>query len=209
MGANPTLLPGPLPLFPLRTVLFPGGRLALKIFEARYLDMVTGCLRGGTPFGVVRLIEGGEVRQSGVKEAFERAGTLAHLGPVDAETAGILQVTCRGGSRFEWRQVKQQPDGLWVADGLSLRPDDRAVPPAEPLQGAARALEQAMDLVDSRDPGRLPAERHLDDAGWVANRWCELLPINPAGLQVLLMMDDPLQRLQQIDTLLRENGLIS
>lgn len=202
-------LPERLPLFPLRTVLFPGGRLALKIFETRYLDMITASLRTGTPFGVVRLVEGGEVRQAGVKEGIERAGTLAHLGEVDAETTGILQVMCTGGSRFECQQVHQQPDGLWVAEGLTLRPDDPVVPPGERLETAARALEQAMDLVDSRDPGRMPAERRLDDAGWVANRWCELLPINPAGLQVLLMMDDPLQRLQEIDTLLRENGLIS
>eukprot|EP01036_Dinobryon_divergens_P041165 gene41165-54535_t len=171
-------------------VLFPGGKLALKIFEVRYLDMITASLRAGTPFGVVRLVEGSEVRQAGVTEGFEQVGTLAHLDEVDAETTGILQVACTGGSRFEWRQARH------------LRAADPVVPPGERLATATEALAQAMELVDSRDPGRLPSERHLDDAGWVANRWCELLRMTPTRKQLLMAQQNPVLRLALVQDVL-------
>ena len=105
-----------LPLFPLQTVLFPGGLLMLKVFEARYLDLVTRCLRSGHPFGVVCLRQGREVGRSNGPVLFEDMGVQARIDEVDGEQAGILKVRCLGLERFRLAgRPTQQPDGLWQA----------------------------------------------------------------------------------------------
>jgi Lon protease-like protein len=202
----------PLPLFPLRTVLFPGGRLSLKVFEARYLDLVSTCLREQRPFGVVCLLQGGEVRQSGTGPTaatrFESVGVLAHLVDVDAVSAGLLKVRCGGGARFRWQAVHEGADGLWLADGVTLLPPDAARPPEARHQGAVQALQRAYDALAQRPDADLPAERQFDDAGWVANRWCELLPVPLAARQQLMALADPLQRLALVDEFLRGKQLV-
>src|SRR5881394_501639 len=100
-----------LPLFPLQTVLFPDGLLSLKVFEARYLDLVASCVRESTSFGVVALKHGTEVRRSDASTVFESIGTLAELIEVDSAQAGILHVRCRGTQRFEAKSSRQQSDG--------------------------------------------------------------------------------------------------
>src|SRR5437764_13493981 len=101
---RPTMSPTPslseLSLFPLQTVLFPDGLLSLKVFEARYLDLVGSCLRESKPFGVVLLNQGTEVRHPGDAVSFESIGTVAELMDVDSAQAGILEVRCRGTRRF-------------------------------------------------------------------------------------------------------------
>ena len=108
----------PAPLFPLQTVLFPGGLLSLKVFEARYLDLVGRCLREQQPFGVVCLRQGHEVRRdAGDRCASSRTACWRELEDVDAEQAGILRVRCLGTQRFEIdERSHQQADGLWLAD---------------------------------------------------------------------------------------------
>jgi Lon protease-like protein len=210
-----TPLRDPLPLFPLRSVLFPGGQLALKIFEARYLDLISTCLREERAFGVVCLRQGGEVRtpagqpapaDEGVK--FETTGTLAHLMEVDAERAGLLMLRCQGGARFSFEHCAQRPDGLWVAQDACLLDDDAKLPPGEAYREATDALARAIAALDVREPGLMPAERHLDQAGWVANRWCELLPIPMAARQQLMALGDPLLRLKLVNDYLRQKQLI-
>lgn len=206
-----TALPtGPLGLFPLRTVLFPGGRLSLKIFEARYLDLISACLRERLPFGVVCLQQGGEVRQPGdaVPARFEAVGTLAHLDDVDAISPGVLKVHCVGGARFQWASLQEGRDGLWRANGVSLLAEDRAEPPGERFADATQALERAYAALAQRPDADLPAEQRFDDAGWVANRWCELLPVPLAARQQLMALPDPLQRLALVDEFLRGKQLI-
>ena len=202
-----TRLPS-LPLFPLQTVLFPGGLLALKVFEARYLDMVGACLREGSSFGVVCLAAGGEVRRAGERVRFETCGVLTRLDAVDAEQAGILHLRCTGTQRFTIDAPRQQHDGLWLADA-TLLPDDEPVAPAAERQGAVAALAEAIAAL--REQGTVPfAEPHrFDDAGWVANRWCELLPISLAAKQRLMALDDAQQRLQLVDEFLRSRGVVT
>src|SRR5437867_973723 len=104
-----------LPLFPLHTVLFPAGLLSLKVFEARYLDLMARCVREQSPFGVVALRHGPEVRKGGNEPIeLERRGVVAEVLDVDSEQPGILQVRCRGTHRFDLRSTEQQADGLWV-----------------------------------------------------------------------------------------------
>lgn len=205
-----TALPEALPLFPLRSVLFPGGLLSLRIFEARYLDMVTGCLREERAFGVVCLKQGQEVKQAGDAAAlrFEPIGTLAHVVDVDADTPGLLHIRCSGGARFECTASHMASDGLWWADAAQFLDDDALLPPGPEGQPAADALGRALTALDVRQPGLMPEERQLDSAGWVANRWCELLPIPLAARQQLMALQDPLQRLHLVCEYLREKELI-
>ena len=194
-----------LPLFPLQSVLFPDGLLELKVFETRYLDLIAACLRDGTGFGVVCLSRGQEVRRTAEDVAFEAVGTEAKILDVDSAQAGILQVRCRGASRFEVMTSRQQPDGLWLAVIAPLA-DDAQVAPTAALEPAARGLADAIAaLKDQGVEPFLPPHR-LDDAGWVANRWCEILPIPMPAKQKLMALPDPLLRLEIVDDILRRKA---
>lgn len=208
-GAFGDLLPH-LPLFPLGTVLFPGGLLPLKIFEARYLDLMTHCLRTGQPFGVVALQQGAEVRAAAGGESvrFEHAGCLAELIDCDSPQAGILQIRCRGVQRFTVSQVHQAPDGLWRADAV-LQAADLVEAPRPEFQASVVALQRAIDTLQARDQTPFLAPYALDDAGWVANRWCEILPIPLPTRHKLMLLPDPHARLQLVDGFLRRHGIVS
>jgi Lon protease-like protein len=198
-----------LPLFPLRTVLFPGGLLSLKVFETRYLDLMGTCLRAGAPFGVVGLKSGSEVRHTRESETvLEQVGTLAELIDVDSAAAGILQVRCRGTHRFTRGATTQQADGLWVTEP-TLVPDDDVQLPEQPLHGTVRGLANAIATLKAQ--GAEPfLEPHLfDQAGWVANRWCEILPISMAAKQKLMELPDPQVRLQLVDEFLRSKRVVN
>jgi hypothetical protein len=196
-----------LPLFPLQAVLFPEGLLALKVFEARYLDLMARCLRDRTGFGVVALKRGTEVRRPDQTVAFETIGTRAELLDVDSAQTGILQVRCRGGARFEVHASRQQEDGLWLAEISEIEPDAR-VAPTTALAGAARGLADAVVALESQNTQPFLRPHRFDDAGWVANRWCEILPIPLAARQKLLELRDPLVRLGLVDDFLRQKGVL-
>jgi len=201
-----TALPDPLPLFPLGTVLFPGALLSLRIFEARYLDLMSRCLRDKTPFGVICIRQGTEVGRDRID--CEAVGTLATLDEVDAEQPGILKVRCTGGRRFRTRgALRQLDDGLWVA-AADLVPDDPARMPGPAMLQTVQALAGAIKALAAQ--GRVPfAEPYrLDDAGWVANRWCELLPVSLAAKQKLMELDDPVIRLSLVDGFLRDKKVV-
>lgn len=196
-----------LPLFPLQTVLFPDGLLSLKVFEARYLDLVGSCLRETTPFGVVALRQGSEVRHGVDKVAFETQGTLAELIDADSTQPGILHVRCRGLQRFEVKTSSQQADGLWVAE-VSQLPDDEIAPPAEPMYETVRGLANAIARLKSQGSEPFLAPYRFDNASWVANRWCEILPISLQAKQKLMELPDGQVRLKIVDEFLRGKGVV-
>lgn len=190
------------PLFPLRSVLFPGGQLPLRIFEPRYLDMIQRCHAQGQPFGVVALIEGEEVRQREgggfQREAFHDVGTLARITHFEHMQPGLVHIRTRGAQRFRLRSSRCLSHGLWVGE-LELLPDDSAVSIPYDLGPAVWQL-QAL-LADWRE--RLAADDipvqppyAWDEAGWLANRWAELLPMPLDDRQRLMAMDSPLLRLE-------------
>jgi uncharacterized protein len=196
-----------LPLFPLQTVLFPEGLLSLKVFEARYLDLVGSCLREGKPFGVVALKQGSEVRQGTDKVAFEKLGTLAELIDVDSPQPGILHVRCRGGQRFDVKTSSQQPDGLWVAEAAHV-PEDEITPPDQAMYETVRGLANAIARLKSQGAEPFLAPYRFDSASWVANRWCELLPISLLAKQKLMELPDGQVRLKIVDEFLRGKGVV-
>jgi hypothetical protein len=193
------------PLFPLGTVLFPGGRLPLQIFEVRYLDMVNQCRRTGSPFGVVSLIQGREVRSAGdeetASEVFQSIGTLAHITAWESPQPGLMRIDCLGGQRFKLVAHRKLKHGLWVADVLAMA---EAAPLAIPLDllPVAQQLERLIQHMQASelDPAECPiaAPFALDDCAWVANRWTELLPLSPEMKQNLLALDSPLMQLELI-----------
>lgn len=198
----------PLALFPLRSVLFPGGLLGLKVFEARYLDLVSRCLRSGEGFGVVALRQGAEVRRGEEQVDLETVGTLAEIIDVDSPQSGILQLRCRGTRRFDLHGSSQRPDGLWVGQ-VDYLPDDEDLPPEDGLRRSVDALRNAVDALKAQ--GNLPFLEPLrfGDAGWVANRWCEILPISMAAKQKLMALPDPVVRLRLVDDFLQSKGVVS
>jgi Lon protease-like protein len=195
-------------LFPLKSVLFPGALLPLKVFEARYLDLMSRCLRRNEPFGVVCIDTGTEVGRDS-KLAFADEGVLATIDEVDAEGPNLLRVRCRGGERFAIvGQAQQQADGLWVAEIQTVAADEAVLPEPE-LFGTVQALQQLIASLREQ-PGGVPfAEPFaLDDAGWVANRWCEVLPIPLAARQKLMMLPDPQVRLRLVHEYLKGKGVV-
>src|SRR6185369_1830282 len=115
-----------LPLFPLGTVLYPGGVLPLRIFEVRYLDMIGKCFKAGAPFGVVSLTQGNETRQPASSEAFSSVGTLATITECDTPRPGLMMIRVTGAQRFRITSRDQLKHGLWIADVQRL-PDDMKV----------------------------------------------------------------------------------
>lgn len=190
-----------LPLFPLQAVLFPGGLLGLKVFEARYLDLMASCLRESTPFGVVASRAG--------TPGFEAVGTVAELVGADSERPGILQVRCRGAQRFRIESSRRQADGLCLARTRSIVPD-AGIAPAGSMLGSVRALAATIaTLKTTKSEAPFLKPYRFDDAGWVANRWCEILPIPQAAKQKLMELSDPMVRLQLVDEYLRGKGLVT
>jgi len=198
-----------LPLFPLGTVLFPDGVLPLRVFEVRYLDMIGRCQRAGAPFGVVCLTHGSEVRRPGATEAFCDVGTLATIDRLETPQPGLMTVRAAGTQRFRITAREQLKHGLWVADVERLPQDQPVAIPAD-LQPTTDALARLIESLQQRAGGSdLPirAPWRLQDCGWVANRWCELLPLPPALKQRLLELDNPLLRLELVGDLLARTGI--
>ena len=205
-------LPSPLPLFPLQMVLFPDGLLGLRVFEARYLDLMSECMRTQQPFGVVSLKAGSEVGSAAGRQTLavqmESVGTLALLDEVDADEPGILRVRAHGGARFRITGTPTQRDnGLWVANAVAMTPDTVRLPGPAVLQ-TVQALAEAIKKLQASDQLPFAPPYRLDESGWVANRWCELLPITLSAKQKLMELDDPVIRLSLVDGFLRDKKVV-
>lgn len=200
-----------MPLFPLTTVLYPQGVLNLQIFEVRYLDLMKKCLRDNTPFGVVSLLDGNEVRRPDEKIQLAKIGTLVNIEKHEFVTPTLIEISTVGSQRFKLLNATQEKNGLWMGEIQTL-PADPVVEIPDYLQGSANALARLINSIDENEiaeeqlPFRKPYK--LMDCGWVANRWCELLPLDkPTKLQ-LLALDNPLLRLELIDDTLAAQGLL-
>lgn len=185
-----------LALFPLNTVLFPGGPLALRIFEPRYLDLVSRCLREGRGFGVVRLDAG---REAGGPADFSDLGTEARIVDFSRLEDGLLGITCLGQQRFRVLEAWRQPDGLNVGRVEDLPADPPVALPAEYAfmeEILQRILPELGDLYES-------VPHHFGDAAWVGHRLSEMLPLETADKQALLEMDDPVARMAELAAIVR------
>lgn len=183
-----------LALFPLNTVLFPGGRLPLRIFEQRYMEMAKVCLKDGSPFGVCLIREGKEV---GAPATPVEVGCLARIAAWDMPQLGLLHITARGEQRFRILERRVQRDGLARASIQMLDEDiDSTIP--ENCAGCVRLLERVIE-----QQGALFDPPHqLDSASWVSSRLAEVLPLPLTAKQELLELADARARLERINALL-------
>ncbi len=177
-----------IPLFPLRTVLFPGGPLPLRIFETRYLDMIGRCLKEEIGFGVLALKNGDETGSAEVHQI----GTLARIIDWYQFDDGLLGITALGETRFLLRGIRQQEDGLNLGqvDFLEAEPEvalpERFQPMLQLLQNVLSELEAQYRFVEKR----------YEDAGWIGCRLAEVLPMSIEQKQMCLEISDPLKRLE-------------
>ncbi len=186
-------MPQTLPLFPLHTVLVPGGALDLRVFEPRYLDLVRECGRSGTGFGVCLIAQGGEAGEPAIPAS---CGTEARIEDFGAGPDGLLQLRVRGGRRFSVVDTRVRDNGLVIAQVAWRAPDPvAALPPQHALLGEIlrRILEQVVEVA-----AQLPEERSFDQAAWVGWRLAELLPLALHQRQRLLEEDDPARRLDEL-----------
>jgi Lon protease-like protein len=197
-----------IPLFPLRSVLFPGGRLPLRIFEQRYMDMAKACLKESGSFGICLIARGEEVSGPGRKVAEPHAvGTLAHIADWDMQQLGVLEIVAQGGERF--RLLRHWAEGSGLLQG---EVDLIAAPAVLPVPGPyARLVPLLRAIVGELEAGapNAPAKPHrFFDADWLGMRYAEVLPIPVAAKQKLLEIEDSLDRLEIIYRFLESKGLL-
>ena len=208
-----TRSPTTLPLFPLKTVLFPGRLLPLKVFEQRYIDMTTACLKDEQPFGVCLLTRGEEVAQRVAQRdhvvartsiAFALIGTQARIVSWDMPQLGILHLKTEGGTRFQVQSSSVADDGLIVGQVTPLPPE-----PAVKLPEAFAPLASLLELMIKRaGPENFSAQPALNDASWVGYRLAELLPLPLAIKQSMLEINDSVVRLKVLAQFLKQQGLV-
>ena len=191
-----------IPLFPLGTVLFPGGLMPLKIFEQRYLEMAKNCLRAGTPFGVCLIREGREV---GTPATHENLGCLARITQWDMQQPGLLQLIAQGGERFRVRATRVRTDGLILAD-IEILAEEADTPIPEKFLACRQLLER---IVAEHGERLFAKSFKLDSSLWVAARLAEVLPLPTAARQKLLELDGSTQRLEILQRLLVESAQAS
>lgn len=190
-----------LPIFPLNTVLFPGGVLSLRVFEARYMDMTRECLKAERPFGVCLIRNGKEV---GAPAEPETVGCLAHITSWDMEQLGLLQLRTRGGQRFRIRASNVGGQGLRRAQVELIADEEDAALPAQ-----FGALANLLRMVVADNDAAAFAEPHeFDSASWVGYRLSEVLKVPLAAKQKLLELDGALPRLEILYKFLEQRGLV-
>ena len=211
MSSIPAVL-ADLPLFPLHTVLFPGGLLPLKIFEARYLDMASQCLREKKPFGVCLLKSGAEVAQPDEPAVPEAIGCLAEIEQCDVEAFGMLLIRAHGTRRFRLLSHRVESDGLLVGMAEPL-PDDIPLEGGERLArfgACAEVLERIIATIRERDAASVPFAEpfRFDDPSWVSNRLAEVLPIALRARQKLMELPDAGARIDVVHHYMQQHQLL-
>ena len=191
-----------IPLFPLGTILFPGGLLPLKLFEQRYLEMGKTCLRDEVPFGVCGIKQGAEVGEPATP--FE-VGCLAKIIHWDMPQLGILHIATQGGERFRVLNHQSQADGLLIGKVEKIA-DDKPLTIAPEFTVCVDVLKAIIEGIGEQH-FQMPLQ--LDDGTWVSNRLAEVLPLPLPTKQRLLEMQDAHTRLTEIQEILQTQGLLS
>jgi Lon protease-like protein len=198
-----------IPLFPLGTVLFPDGVIALKIFEARYLDMIKECLREKTEFGVVSIIKNSDVIEEDASSCFSKIGTLAQIEDFDPIQPALYMTKSFGTQRFKLISSKQEINGLWMGE-VELLENDPLIPISQEHLKVAKLLDEIISVIQSEnllDDAPFKKPYKVDDCGWVSNRLAELLPISLAQKNHLLAQTNPRIRLDLIAEIIEDDDL--
>ncbi|MCX7891202.1 MAG: LON peptidase substrate-binding domain-containing protein [Burkholderiales bacterium] len=191
-----------LPIFPLKTVLFPGGMLPLRVFETRYVDMTRECMKDARPFGVCLIREGAEV---GLPAVPEDVGTLATIVDFDTTDAGVLALKVRGGRRFRIvaRTVSRQ---ALVRARVEVLDDEADAPVPPEFASCARIVQL---VIADQAAGTFAEPYDLESASWVGYRLSEILPVPLKAKQKLLELEGAISRLEVLQRFLEQRGLAS
>ena len=195
MSADPK--PATLPLFPLNAVVFPGGRLSLRVFEQRYLEMVKQAIADDTPFGICAVREGTETGTPAVPHA---VGTQVRVTDWDMPQTGILHIDTQAQERFVIRDVRTEPSGLLVGTVETVSHEPPAAVPVE----LELAVEILRHIVNEYGDAHFPAPHEFDNAAWVGYRLSEVLPLKLSTRQNLLEMNDSVMRLRIVTEFLKK-----
>jgi Lon protease-like protein len=181
-----------LPLFPLNSVLFPGGVMPLRIFEPRYLQMISACMKEGSGFGIALILSGSEVGEAA--KTYD-VGNYVRIIDWTMRDDGLLGITIQSEGRFRILASDVQPSQLIYADVEPIIEEQQSqtIPPQY-----SAAVDLLRDIINKVGGPYAELEPHYDDPLWVSGRLAELLPIELLQKQHLLQMDDPLQRLERL-----------
>ncbi len=189
-----------LPIFPLGNVLLPHGRMKLRIFEARYMDMIASCMQGQRSFGICLIKQGNEVGEAAEPHA---VGVEAHLIDWDMQQQGVLVITVTGGRRFRIADYAVTAKNT-VEARVDWLPEADADMPSE-----YAGMQSLLKLIAADKGPEVIAEPYaFDDANWVGHRFTEILPIPPLARLRLLELEDPLLRLSIIFQYLSDQKLL-
>jgi len=189
-----------IPLFPLHTVLFPSGSLPLRIFEPRYLDMISSCMKTEGNFGICLIKEGSETGKAALTHD---TGTLCEINYFNTDSNGVLCITAFGKQRFTIKSKQTQRNQLIIAE-VTLLPND----PQHPIEDRyLPAVDLLRKLLEQLGYPYAKLDKKYDDAGWVGSRLVELLPIRLEQKQHFLQLEDPSQRLDELWQLMKEQDL--
>ena len=195
-----------IPLFPLSQGLFPDGMLQLQIFEVRYLDLIKRCHQQQQPFGVAWIQQGSEVQVPGQVPTLHPVGCMAHIRELEQVQPTFFRILCQGGLRFQLHDVQPGPYGVWQGSVTYLAQDPEVEVPTT-LQAQADRLGKVIASAQQQGViNKLPifAPYHLDQCGWLANRYAEAMPISADLKLQLLSEPDPLKRLESVTRLIQE-----
>ena len=177
----------------------------MRIFEARYLDMVKDCMRNSTMFGLVAALPDEQLSHL----PFARIGTAFTIMDADVPSPGLMMIRCCGQHRFQVDSALQQKDGLWIGQVEDI-PNDLAMQIPDDLSIARTGLQNVIDSFDEQGiaESEIPLIKpyQLEDCAWVANRWVELLDLPLIQKQRLLALDSALVRLELIQDFLLSNN---
>jgi Lon protease-like protein len=201
-----------LPLFPLNAVLFPDSLLPLRVFETRYIDMVRACMKTDAPFGIAKIRAG---QETGTAADPEAVGCLAHIAHWDMQEQGVLLLRVRGGARFRIGETRVLPDQRLEAQ-VDMLADDSSGPVSAAHVACAASLKKVIDQINAKGRAEqgenfispFSDQLQFDNAAWVANRWCEILPIPLKARQMLLELDDANGRLGVVHQYLQQHKIV-
>ncbi len=182
------------PIFPLRTILFPDSRLPLRIFEPRYIDMVSKCMKDSLEFGVILS------RESNDPKMFEtyNIGTMAKIIDWEQGNDGLLGITTIGTNKFKLLGMNKQEDGLNIGD-VEIIEREGDFKPTENFSNLVSLLKAILDDINLYNDD----EKKFESASWVSFRFAEILPLKLEDKQKCLEIDDPIIRLNYLEPLIR------
>ena len=186
------------PLFPLNTVLFPGGALPLRVFEPRYLDMVSNCMKNETGIGVILIKKGSEV---GPAPDVHETGTLTYISYWHQRNDGMLGITLRGEQRFRLLECTTQPNQLMQGE-IELIENFPSLELEVEQQYMADMLKQ---IISQLEPPYTSMPTHYNDAEWVSARLIELLPLQLNEKQEMLKANDVSERIEKLAHYLQQH----